>query len=584
MSTAVLSSLLTMLPFNRFPVLAPQQSATRSELPECSNSFGALPADILAEISIYLDCVDLQSVVVLSNHIYDSVAPVLYRHVVLKSFEKCRTTLNMLSRRPDIARHVRSLLVSPRSLQRARHVFSDSAVISDMVRMLAASKTLVSLSKFIWADEELPFYDDMWFALRAGCEGLKYVGTTIGSYSPTSRSNLFDFTDLTGFSLQLEPSFYNDNLHLSLDHFFDMDYGLTRPLWEMLMNKCPNLEELRIEGRSLFPVDVNRLTDGRWPKLRTLVLGDVSADWAPRGALMTNKRPFAEFLEAHPSLEHLELSQHSVSISTLRQVSPTAMKVTSFCGTLDQLQALPHLYGNLTSLSFREPLQTREVTAFSIAGLLQHMPNLRDLRVAFILNSSYDSQNILRSLTNACPKLQNLELRCTQKQAFSMSEFSKCIRCFTRLRTLRLAVVKTPGDDLARSAAQIARVNPRLEHFTLTFLPPVKRGFLSVFPALSVDIPASATGRFTLVTDTHGLPLSLAAHEQQCVAWPMGLGVSSSSRKYVSDLRPVGTPGREEGLVGLLTERSAAGEEVRMILFCTVLVCLAGYGFATVST
>uniref|UniRef100_D8Q8T5 Expressed protein n=2 Tax=Schizophyllum commune (strain H4-8 / FGSC 9210) TaxID=578458 RepID=D8Q8T5_SCHCM len=209
------------------------------------------------------------------------------------------------------------------------------------------------------------------------------------------------------------------------------------------------------------------------------------------------------------------------------------------------------------------------------------MPNLRDLRVAFVLNSSYDSQNILRSLTNACPKLQNLELRCTQKQAFSMSEFSKSIRCFTRLRTLRLAVVKTPGDDLARSAAQIARVNPRLEHFTLTFLPPVKRGFLSIFPALSVDIPASATGRFTLVTDTHGLPLSLAAHEQQCVAWPMGLGVSSSSRKYVSDLRPVGTPGKKEGLMTLLTEKSAAGEEVRMILFCTVLVCLAGYGFAT---
>ncbi|KAL1745706.1 hypothetical protein HDZ31DRAFT_35879 [Schizophyllum fasciatum] len=566
-----------MLPFNPCPFAAPQPSATRSERPECPTAFAALPADILAEISSHLDCVDLLSVVVLSNHVYDSVAPILYRHVALKSFDKCRITLNMLSRRPDIARHARSLLVSPRSLQRARHVFSDSAVISDMVRMLAASKTLVSLGKFVWADEELPFYDDMWFALRAGCEGLRYVGTTIGSYSPTSGSHLFDFTGLTGFSLQLEPSFYNDNLHLSLDQFFDMDYGLSRPLWDMLMRKCPNLEELRIEGRSSFPVDVNRLTDGRWPRLRTLVLGDVSADWTPRGALVTDKRPFAQFLEEHPALETLKLSQHSVSISTLRQVHPQAMNVTTFCGTLDQLQALPHLYGNLVSLSFREPLETREVTAFSIAGILQHMPNLRDLRIAFVLNSSYDSQNILRSLTNACPKLQNLELRCTQKQACSQSEFSKCIRCFTRLRTLRLAVVKSPGDDLARSAAQIARVNPRLEHFTLTFLPPVKRRFLSV------DAPASATGRFTLVTDTHGLPLSLSAYEQQCVAWPMGLGVSNSSRKYVSDLRPAGTPGRKEGLMALLTEKSAAGEEVRVILFCTVLVCLAGYGFATVS-
>lgn len=65
MSTAALSSLLTMLPFNRFPALAPQRSATRSELPECSSSLAALPADILAQIALYLDCVDLQSVVVL---------------------------------------------------------------------------------------------------------------------------------------------------------------------------------------------------------------------------------------------------------------------------------------------------------------------------------------------------------------------------------------------------------------------------------------------------------------------------------------------------------------------------------------
>ncbi|TRM69371.1 hypothetical protein BD626DRAFT_473844 [Schizophyllum amplum] len=573
MASTLLSSLFTIFPLN--PFSAPQRRATRSEQTECHGSFGVLPADILAEISLYLDCVDLQSVVLLSNHIYGSVTPVLYRRVVLTSFDKCCTTLNMLGRRPDIARHVQDLLVSPRSPQRARHVFSDSAVISDMVRSLAASETLLALSKFTWADEELPFYDDMWFALRAGCEQLKYISTTIGSYSPASHSHLFDFKNLTGFCLHLEPSFYHDNLHLSLDHFFDMDYGLTRPFWDMLLNQCPDLQELRIEGRSPFPVDVNRLTDGRWPKLRTLVLGDVSADWVPRGAHLVDKRPFANFLEAHPTLETLELSQFSVSPTTLRQVNPQAMKITSFSGTLDQLHALPHMYGKLRSLSFRDPLQTREVTAFSIAGLLQHMPNLTDLRVAFVLHSSYDSQNILRSLTNACPKLQNLELRCTQKQSFSMLEFSKCIRCFTKLRTLQLAVVKSPGDSLARSAAQIARVNPRLENFTLTFLPPMKPRYLPV------GVPASATGRFTLVTDTHGLPLSLSAYEQQRVAWPMGLGVSRSSRKYVSDLRPAGTPGRRAGLLALMTEKSAAGEEMRVIVFCTILVFLAGYGFAT---
>jgi hypothetical protein len=34
------------------------------------------------------------------------------------------------------------------------------------------------------------------------------------------------------------------------------------------------------------------------------------------------------------------------------------------------------------------------------------------------------------------------------------------------------------------------------------------------------------------------------------------------------------------GLVGLAFERSSAGEEVRMILFCVALITLASWGFA----
>ncbi|EEB99419.1 hypothetical protein MPER_00909, partial [Moniliophthora perniciosa FA553] len=51
----------------------------------------------------------------------------------------------------------------------------------------------------------------------------------------------------------------------------------------------------------------------------------------------------------------------------------------------------------------------------------------------------------------------------------------------------------------------------------------------------------------------------------------MGLGCSYRTKRYISDLRPAGSPSRSKkgikGLMSLLSENSAAGEELRMIAF-----------------
>jgi Leucine Rich Repeat len=429
---------------------------------------------------------------------------------------------------------------------------------------------------------------------------------------------LFDFTNLRGFSLTLTPGFYNSQVDMFLDgtyhHVGCYSLGSNQPsdeqsasrnFWDMLIRRCPNLEELTIDGISSLPTDVHTLVDGRWPKLRKLTLGDVSID----GQLgMVNnsdqKHPFITFLEAHPTLQSLSLSRHNIQPTHFASLDPVFLKLTEFRGTLQQLQALPHLLPLLKSVTFRDPMQTRDISALTVAGVLQSLPSLTELKISFILHSMYDSGNLLRSLISSCPRIRHLDLTCAHKPSFQLvrffllvfsshstviscwqDSFSKNIRGFTKLRTLHLTIVKYPGDEtLSAGAARIARTNPRLEKFTLTFLPPSHPLPLPYsIPLFPFPLPSRATGIFKLTCDEHGLPVSLAGLEHRRVIWPFGLGVTSRRKKYVSDLRPRGYPGRRkrglDSVTSLLLERSVAGEEMRMILFCGLLVCLAMWGF-----
>ena len=86
---------------------------------------------------------------------------------MLHSTEQCIVTLGMLQRRFDIARHVRELVIRPQ--ENNRFDASDNIVVSSVVRQVAGAMCLDALVKFQWDAEEIPFFDDMWFALRLGC-------------------------------------------------------------------------------------------------------------------------------------------------------------------------------------------------------------------------------------------------------------------------------------------------------------------------------------------------------------------------------------------------------------------------------
>jgi hypothetical protein len=194
----------------------------------------------------------------------------------------------------------------------------------------------------------------------------------------------------------------------------------------MLTQRCPDLQELSMEGTSTHTVDAAKLLHGRWHHLRKLALGGIEFEWV--ASTPSVKRPFIEFLEAHPVLETLKLSRHSIHATHLESLDPAALrKVTEFAGTLEQLRALPQIHASLNTLTFRDSMRTHGSTPLAVAGVLEGLKSLTHLHISFIFHSAYDSSNFLRSLGLCCPRLCHLDLICAQKPSFHLvCAYSRC--------------------------------------------------------------------------------------------------------------------------------------------------------------
>ena len=99
---------------------------------------------------------------------------------------------------------------------------------------------------------------------------------------------------------------------------------------------------------------------------------------------------------------------------------------------------------------------------------------------------------------------------------------------------------------------------------------------------LTLAYPSKCTGAYELTCDEHDLPFSLRAVERFSYQWPWGLGTLTRTKNFRLDLRSKGYyihgEKRRKRMMSLAFERSAAGEEMRLILFCTFLVLLASCG------
>lgn len=99
---------------------------------------------------------------------YSQVISTIYDVVELRQTDHCCNTLDMLGRHPEIARHVRKLVLRPKDTLARFTTFKgaivDARLVADAVKGVAPQ--LDALHSFIWAGEECPVQDDMWHALK----------------------------------------------------------------------------------------------------------------------------------------------------------------------------------------------------------------------------------------------------------------------------------------------------------------------------------------------------------------------------------------------------------------------------------
>ncbi|KAL4243969.1 hypothetical protein ABKN59_010055 [Abortiporus biennis] len=532
-----------------------------------------------------------------SSWIYATVIPSIYSTVQLEGVDQCQNTLHMLSRSPWIARHIQSLTIRPERRHPGRefldtraHALVSSALVAD------AATYMDALHTFVWDGEDYLPNDRMWARLKTCCPNLRGIGTSFGSFLPSPNSHLFAFSDLSYFALNFKSGFYAHQFHVPSRDPTESDPVFSR-LFDMLSTRSPNLEVLVLGGTSNEPGNFSRLAMARWPRLRSLTIGDMVFDSSSLHPI--SNRNFLDFLECHPNLQSLHLLGHpDVTPIELGLLDGGALpKLKSFTGSLSQLRALtirgfpahvpPNQRGSLLSplsstlesICFPEPMPLRDLTPLAISGVLSSLNALTSLTISFSLQSGYDSNGVLRTIVSSCPQLLHLDLTCAYKPSFYLETFSRTIRNLHKLRTLSLGIVKVPGDEpMHAGAARIALSNPRLQHFTITYLPintHISRGGLTTLPE------PIEQGKFELICDVHGIPVNLLAYERRRGGWSsplLDIG-RSKMRHYVYELRPSGHPDVEKKNWGeLLVERSPAGEEARLLGFCLWLLLLTVWG------
>lgn len=128
---------------------------------------------------------------------------------------------------------------------------------------------------------------------------------------------------------------------------------LPKKLWAMILERSPRLEELTLGGPAPSPrmFDIRHVTSGRWPRLRSITLGDMVLISSERGGEVEAYKAFQNFFVFHKELKHVGLEHTGSSAffpgvfdfgqpegTTTLDVLP---KLESFSGSLKYVKTLP---------------------------------------------------------------------------------------------------------------------------------------------------------------------------------------------------------------------------------------------------
>ncbi|KAF7378265.1 hypothetical protein MSAN_00251900 [Mycena sanguinolenta] len=331
-----------------------------------------LPWEIFIKIAGFLQSDHLLNFSLASSQFRRLLLPELYRTVALHSSRACLSGLAMLRKRPELCMYIRSLIVRPNCAvicwPRTDGPVNETDVAS-IIEELADN--LTNLEKFEWSGLELPS-NQLCVALRRKCPMLtEIVSSGAGSGYLSTESEVFNFENLTAFSLFVPPGPKKEFLLIDIPH----------SLWDMLTHRAANLQKLSLQlfYSSHHLLDLDRLLNTIFPRLCALHLDIVCAkgNTAP-------SQPFTllgPFLSAHPLLTSLSI--HPCPDVLPLDLPPTALtQLTAFVGVYQHVAELPHPELLETLDLTGAPVSAPDMKA--IAAALSRLVSLKslDVRVA----------------------------------------------------------------------------------------------------------------------------------------------------------------------------------------------------------
>jgi len=230
----------------------------------------------------------------------------------------------------------------------------------------------------------------------------------------------------------------------------------------MLLERSPRLEDLTLGGPAPSPriFDIRHVTSGRWPRLRSISLGDMALISSEKGDEMEANRAFQTFLHFHRELRHVGLEHASGN-----PFFPGAFEFGSMDGSPDLMDVLPKLESFSGSLKYVKTLPSRtrrqlkylKLTCIhhSVAAIGPTINMLRDLialeELSVWVDLSFgstgfvggtrrssldgigigrsggdqgpmnDDEKVFRGIFDACPgNLKHLEIACFTRPGFSL--------------------------------------------------------------------------------------------------------------------------------------------------------------------
>ncbi|TFK23868.1 hypothetical protein FA15DRAFT_593397 [Coprinopsis marcescibilis] len=444
---------------------------------EGGTTIGYINADILREIADYLPASDILSLSLTSRQLQTLLQPALYETVVLKSSKSCRKTLRMFQNNRHLCQHIKKFAVRPNyylSWPQQDETLDENWVVD---RLVDLSKDFVLLTTFDWDGLELP-NDRLWDHLRLNCPLLKSVFTNVGEKPLEPESALFSFDDLIGLSIIVRHG-------LSGSDMFPLPEKLPPRLWDMILNRCPNLEELAICSFSASSriFDFDRVTEGNWPSLNSITLGsfgyNAEFNLGPSSALTDGR--LCAFLEAHTSIKYIRflwnfkrwMSPDEVVMANPKQgheFSPRALPaLETYIGIHQQLSEFPTPSSIETLDLTCEPLYESRLT--SVCDRLSKLTKLTslDLWIQVLDSPNRDHTCFFRAIVLSCPNLTDLHIMCTT--SFSVKPLKQLLVQLKRLTNLkRFSLTKGHkylDEAMLETAVRVIKDSPRLKQVTV---------------------------------------------------------------------------------------------------------------------